>query len=162
MKKVLIAAILTLVAPAMAQTPNTGVSAKTINSVWNKIDQAFAKAGKVKPLPSVSLKTDKGARTVVIHQLYVTYKHYKPTFRCSPRPFRVIPEYIELNKDSTTKAELTEMVKWGFVSPAGPLVTGSETLSPEEFGDGLAYFYLQMKRLSYQPDPKWTAAISPS
>ena len=155
-----LAAVVGFALLASAQSGSAGVSGKTVNSIFAKVDSAFALKGDLKPIKPVALPEGVASRKMILDELHVAFKHYQPEFRVTPRPFRIIKEYVDLNTDAGMRDKLNELIRWGLVPPAGPLVTGGEMLSPEEFGDAVGYFYVQMRRLTYQPDPQWTGALS--
>lgn len=145
---------------AVAQPTVDAVSSKTVVALFAKIDPVFAMTGDLKPFGAVKVPGTTAQRKDVVATLYQVFEHYKPSFRTTPRPFRIIQPYLDLNTDKDTKDKLRELIRWGMVAPASPMVTNGATLSPEEFGDSLAYFYLSLRQVTYQPDPRWTGSLS--
>lgn len=146
---------------ANAPSADEPATTQTANLVWNKVEKLYAEKSDLKGFSTIKLSGEKVSRTEFVTTMSKVFDHYKPSVRSTPRPFRLIPEYLDTNKDAAVKEKLRELIRWGFVAPAGPLVTGGETLSAEEVGDALGYFYVQLKVVTYQPDPKWTASLAP-
>lgn len=146
---------------ASAPVNEEAASTKTANSVWTKVEKIYSEKSDLKGYGPIVLPGTVVKRADVVKQFSLVFKHYQLSVRSTPRPFRIIPAYLDLNQDKALREQLTLLVKWGFVAPAGPIVTGKETLTPEEFGDALAYFYVQLKVVTYQPDPTWTATLAP-
>lgn len=151
--------VATFALAAQAQTENGPVSGKTVDALIAKVDPVFAKTGDLKAFSHTSLGTGSASRREVVDLYYSLYQHYKPSFRTTPRPYRVIKPYLDKNSGET-KEKLEELIQWGFVPPAGPVVTGGMTLTADEFGDSLGFVYLQLRRYTYQPDPEWSGAIA--
>ncbi len=145
---------------ATAQTGSVPVSGKTATALFQRIDPVFASKSGLKGFGKVSFAEGALDRKALVSTMHKVFKHYQPNFRVTPRPYRVITAYLDLNKDTETRAQLQELIRWGAVAPAGPLVTNDDTLSPEELGDSLAYFYLLLTKVTYQPDPKWSGSVS--
>lgn len=144
---------------AQAQTENGPVTSATVDAMMAKVDPVFAKSAGLKAYSHTSFGKGTASRREIVDLYYSLYQHYKSSFRTTPRPFRIIQPYLDMNSGEM-KDKLEEMVEWGFVPPASPVVTGGMTLTADEFGDSLGYVYLQLRRYTYQPDPDWSGALS--
>lgn len=97
-------------------------------------------------------------RAEVTAELDRMFEVFRPQFRWTPMPYRVVePAIDERNPDPKTREQLRRLARWGMIGPVGPLVTGPEpTLTEDELGATLGYFMGQIASLTYQPDARWT------
>ena len=142
-----------------AQESGPVVNGQTVDTLMGRVDPVFAKVGKLDAYSHKAMGDRDVSRTEIVGLMHDVFEHYKSDVRSTPRPFRIIQPYLDRNMGET-KTQLREMIEWGMVPPAGPLVTGGASLTAEEFGDALGYFYLQLRRVTYQPDPEWTAELA--
>lgn len=151
-----------MVASVSAQGGSTAgpVSSRTATALFAKIDPVFASKSGLKSFGTVEFADGALEKRELVATMHQVFQHYRPSFRVTVRPYRIIGEYLDSNADAQTRSQLQELIRWGAVAPAGPLVTNESRLSPEELGDTLAYFYLLLTRVTYQPDPDWSGSIS--
>lgn len=87
---------------------------------------------------------------------------YKPSFQSVPRPSRIDKAAIQQRNEPGVQAKLETLVKWGFVAPVGQLVVGpGKTLTADQAGDAIGFFWNQVTFLVTKVDPKWSPRLEP-
>jgi hypothetical protein len=150
------------VASGLTQVPAKPASRADFEAAVVQLDTAMSKRLKIKPISSSKPGEGTVTRKEVAARLIALMKHYQPKFRVTPRPFDVYPEVIdEFNKDATLRTDLRTLSRWGLIGPVGPIVSNkTDSISEEQVGDCLGYFYAHIAYLTHQPDPRWTPALS--
>lgn len=153
----------TVVLGAVSLATNAGgpamVHADMVSAV-RQSEPAMSKILKLKPLVLPAGQNRPATRKEAIELLDQMFEHYRPAFRLTPRPFRVVESVIaKHNTDPAVREKLAKLSRWGAIGPVGPLVAGGETLTNAEFGDSLGYFYAAVASFTYQPDPRWSPDI---
>ncbi len=149
-----------LASGGVAQDKPVGALRSDFVIVAKELDKAACtKLGlKVSEFPS-----QEGAvtRAEVIASMDMLFDKYQVKFRITPRPHDIYPEVIdEFNSDAKTRERLRKLSRWGVISPVSQLVAGKGTsISEEDVGDAMGYFYAQVFVYAHQPDPKWTPSL---
>lgn len=105
--------------------------------------------------PSAPIK-----RSEVIATLDLMFQAYRPSFRCTPRPYPIREGHIAAHNAHAVAAQAEKLAKWGFVSPVGFLVTGpGETLTARQAGDALGVFFNQLSVCAHKPEVRWSPNI---
>ena len=126
-------------------------------SAVKQTEPAMSKILKLKPMQLPAGQQRAATRKEAIDLLDQMFEHYRPAFRLTPRPFRIVQAQIDKhNQDQATREKLAKLSRWGVIGPVGPLVTGGDSLTNQQFGDSLGYFYAGVASLTYQPDPRWS------
>ncbi|MBX3096000.1 MAG: hypothetical protein KF812_03985 [Fimbriimonadaceae bacterium] len=98
-------------------------------------------------------------RSEMVAELRQMFLNFRPVLRGRPTtiPFRNYA--IErCNLPEASRDHAFELLDWGFVAPVGPLmVSGGDTLTPEEYGDCLGFFLCRLADLTHP----WSAEFSP-
>ncbi|MFM9874454.1 MAG: hypothetical protein ACKVQS_13445 [Fimbriimonadaceae bacterium] len=145
----------------VAQDKPAGALRSDFVIVVRELDVAASKKLGLKP---TEFKSSAGivTRDEVIAQMTLLFDKYQPKFRVTPRPYDVYPEIIDKhNSDPKISEQLRKLSRWGVIGPVSQIVTNKgNSLSEEELGDAVGYFYSQIMIYVHQPDPKWTPALS--
>jgi hypothetical protein len=113
-------------------------------------------------IPSTKLKGSQVATRAEIAAEFVrVLAAVQPSFRFTPRPYRVIESSLKAHNSGAAVDQLRRLIRLGMAGPVGPLAAGGAGLSPEEFGDALGLFMTQLAAYTHQPDPKWTPSLQP-
>ncbi len=140
-----------------------GMSDADMRAAVQELDAAMSKVLKIAPMKVSKGTSAVAKRSDAVRLVHDLFEHYEPSFRTTPRPFRTVGSVVRSkNQDKDVQDELLQLSRWGLVGPVGPLAAGGQTLTPEEFGDALGYFYAGVALYSYQPDPEWTPDLVPS
>ena len=153
--------VLSSVAWTQSKPPVTVAEA---DAVLQKIDSTIRAVLKMKQADKKPYGPDRAVtRAEVVAKLDAMYESYKPHFQYTPRPFRLERGVAErFNPDEKTQKRIEKLVRWGFLAPVGPVVTGpKDTLSIPEFADAVGYFMSQTAALTYFADPKWVPNLQP-
>lgn len=101
-------------------------------------------------------------RSEVILAFSDLFKFYRPQFLSTPRPLKVDKKAITQRNLPAVQPQLELLVKWGFVAQVGPLVVGpGDTLTAEQAGDALGFFWNQLTMLTTKVDPRWSPRLEP-
>lgn len=131
------------------------------------VDKMRAATDKVLGLPARSGgKPDRPdallTRSEVIEAFSDLFKAYRSKFLSTPRPLKVDKKALTQRNAAAVQPQLELLVKWGFVAQVGPLVVGpGDSLTAEQAGDALGFFWNQLTLLTTQVDPRWSPRLEP-
>jgi len=151
-----------------------GIGVACANAQEAPVTQAemFASVGKCEtalcrvlqmPVPKARTGSTKPAtRLEMFKEFGRLFDEFKTKFKVTPRPVRIDPLAIEQRCPEEVITLATKLAKWGCVAPVGPLVVGpKDTLSIDEFGDALGFFFTRVAGLSHTPLIKWSPYLQP-
>jgi hypothetical protein len=145
------------VAKEITKSPVTHAEAKQVfEKAWKALSQGLKNPRKFPlQLPNDKLPIKKNE---VLSAFTILITAFEPQFRRTPRPtnFKV----QRLRKDVIPGTQ--QMVSKGFVSPYGPLTTGTNsTLTPKEFGTAVGILMVRITDLSHMPSSKFSPSLMP-
>lgn len=81
----------------------------------------------------------------------------KGKFKFTPPMISYDKKLLSLKAGTAARKQLEILIKWGFVGKVSPLATsGSQTLTPHEFGDAVGLFLARLAELTHTPSSEWS------
>ncbi len=101
-------------------------------------------------------------RAEVLKEFNRVFAEVEPHFKVTPCPSLVDTAAIAKRNPAKQRPTIAKLVRWGCVAPVGPLVVGpGETLTVEQYGDALGFFFTRVTGLTHMPSQRWTPYLQP-
>lgn len=126
---------------------------------WARMDDAARRVlGLPQPKRSVPEPADKPAtRAQILAWLDESYEAFRPKFRLTPTPRRVVEGPIRERNPERDLPRLRKLVAAGFVSPVGPLAAGPDDgMSVEAYARALGDFFVRLAELTHRPSREFS------
>jgi hypothetical protein len=148
-----------------AETP-VGQQKLLKTEMFFTIDEVDIAISRVLKLPSPKTQrpktstTELAKRDSIIQELNRIFERTKSNFKVTPHPIPFDTKAISLPKESTQRANLEKLIRWGFIHRVSPIATSeNDSLTLSEFGNLMGQFVARLAELTHKPSPKWSPFI---
>lgn len=148
--------------PAIKAADASPVTQAEAHEFIGRVQNAVVAVNKIKnPTPTrFTTATTPVTREDVVLEFNRIFAMAKPSFSFKPKEGLVNPKVIKLKNGDAQKAALL-LAKWGCVDRVGPLLTsGTDTLTPTQFGDAVGFFVARIAELTHITSVKYSPYLN--
>lgn len=149
-------------APPAVKASDAPVTQAEAHEFMGRVQQAVVAVNKIKNPTPVSFKTtaNPATRDELVLEFDRIFTMAKPSFSFKPKKGPVNPKVIKLKSAEAQKAAV-KLAQWGCVDRVGPLLTsGTETLTPTQFGDAVGFFVARIAELTHITSVKYSPYLN--